>query len=162
MAPSSAELSVLAMSVVCRFSRLPASAARRFSPSPLQPFANRETHMTHLQDTVLHDPALQTALLLPPAPGEPRALIAILSTAKRHALVTCFNGSGLHKKTGAWHGLPNSKPVSGVTVADLARDGMLTVTTDHRLGSARLTERGNWFARTLLREVPVAVREERG
>jgi len=29
---------------------------------------------------------------------------------------------------------------------------MLTVTTDHRLGSAQLTERGNWFARTLLHD----------
>jgi hypothetical protein len=37
-----------------------------------------------------------------------------------------------------------------MTTADLARDGMLTVTTNHRTGSARLTERGNWFARTLL------------
>ena len=37
-----------------------------------------------------------------------------------------------------------------MTAADLARDGMLTVTTNHRIGSARLTERGNWFARTLL------------
>jgi hypothetical protein len=136
---------LLAISVVCRFSR-----------SPLQPFAKWETDMSNLQDTILHDAAAQTALLLPPAPGEPRALIAILSTAKRHALVACFNGSGLHKKNGAWHGLPNSKPVSGVTVADLARDGMLTLTMDHRLGSARLTERGNWFARTLLREATAA------
>ena len=37
-------------------------------------------------------------------------------------------------------------------VADLVRDGMLTSTTEHRLGSARLTERGNWFARTLLHD----------
>jgi hypothetical protein len=37
-----------------------------------------------------------------------------------------------------------------MTTADLARDGMLTVTTNHRFGSAQLTERGNWFARTLL------------
>jgi hypothetical protein len=41
---------------------------------------------------------------------------------------------------------------SGVTIADLARDGMLTVTKTHRLGSAQLTERGNWFARTLLHD----------
>ena len=27
---------------------------------------------------------------------------------------------------------------------------MLTLTTEHRVVSARLTERGNWFARTLL------------
>src|SRR5215471_13629377 len=64
--------------------------------------------------------------------------------------VACFNAGGLHKKDGAWHGLPGGKPVSSMTTADLARDGMLTVTTNHRFGSARLTERGNWFARTLL------------
>jgi hypothetical protein len=89
---------------------------------------------------------------LPLAPSEPRALIAILSAAKRSALVACFNANGLHKKDGAWHGVPDGKRVSGVTVADLARDGMLTLTTDHGLGSARLTERGSWFARTLLRD----------
>src|SRR5262245_10949554 len=96
--------------------------------------------MTTLQDTAV-GPASQ---------DEPRAPIAILSPAKRNALVACFNAGGLHKKDGAWHGLPGGKPVSGMTTADLARDGMLTVTTNHRFGSARLTERGNWFARTLL------------
>jgi hypothetical protein len=106
--------------------------------------------------TILQDADLEPEPALPLAPSEPRALVAILSTAKRNALVACFNGSGLHKKDGAWHGLPNGKPVSGVTVADLARDGMLSLTTDHRLGSARLTERGNWFARTLLRDAAAA------
>jgi hypothetical protein len=83
-------------------------------------------------------------------PGEPRALVAILSAAKRDALIACFNASGLTKKAGAWHGLPDDKPASGVTVADLTRDGMLTLTADRRGGSARMTDRGNWFARTLL------------
>jgi hypothetical protein len=119
-------------------------------------FAKWETGMTIVQGTILHDAAGETAPLLPRAPGEPRALVAILSTAKRNALVACFNGSGLRKKDGAWHGPPDGKPVSGVTVADLARDGMLTLTTDHRLGSARLTERGNWFARTLLQDATAA------
>ena len=102
--------------------------------------------------TILQDAEAETAPLLLLAPSEPRALIAILSTAKRNALIACINARGLHKKDGAWHGAADSKPVSGVTVADLARDGMLTVTTDHRLGSAQLTERGNWFARTLLHD----------
>jgi hypothetical protein len=124
---------------------------RHISRSPLQLFAQWETDMTIFQDT-----EVETAPLLPLAPGEPRALIAILSSAKRNALVACFNANGLQKKDGAWHGPPDGKPVSGVTVADLARDGMLTVTTDHRLGSARLTERGNWFARTLLRDAAAA------
>ena len=101
------------------------------------------------QDTMLRDPN-GTAPLRRRAPGEARAMVAILSTAKRNALLACLNGNGLHKKNGAWHGSPHEKPVSGVTVADLARDGMFALTTDHRLCSARLTERGTWFARTLL------------
>jgi hypothetical protein len=117
----------------------------------------REIDMTILQDASVRSasprsPDVVTASLQPLAPSEPRAQIAILSTAKRNALLTCFNASGLHKKDGAWHGTPGGKPVSGVTVADLTRDGMLTLTTDHGLASARLTERGSWFARTLLRE----------
>src|SRR5271169_2037220 len=86
------------------------------------------------------------------APGEQHAPIAFLSPTKRNALVICFNSGELHKKDGAWHEAPGSKPIFGVTTADLSRDGMLTVTTKHRNGSARLTERGNWFARTLLCE----------
>ena len=106
--------------------------------------------------TILQDTASEAAPLLPLGSDEQRALIAILSAAKRNALVACYSASGLHKRNGAWHGPPDGKPISGVTVADLARDGMLTLTTDHRLGSARLTERGNWFARTLLRDATAA------
>src|SRR5262245_46155320 len=110
--------------------------------------------MTTLQDNAA-EPASRSELISPSpvlllAPGEQRAPIAILSPAKRNALAACFNADGLHKKDGSWHGLPGGKPVSGMTTADLARDGMLTVTTNHRFGSARLTKRGNWFARTLL------------
>jgi hypothetical protein len=110
--------------------------------------------MITLQDNAV-EPASRSELISPSlvlllAPGEPHAPIAILSPAKRNALVACFNAGGLHKRDGAWHGPQGGKPVSGMTTADLARDGMLTVTTNHRIGSARLTERGNWFARTLL------------
>jgi hypothetical protein len=110
--------------------------------------------MTMLQDKNV-EPAPQSEMISPSylpllAPGERPAPIAFLSPSKRNALVTCFNSDGLHKKDGAWHGAPGGKPISGSTTADLARDGMLTVTTKHRNGSARLTERGNWFARTLL------------
>jgi hypothetical protein len=84
------------------------------------------------------------------APREGQAPIADLSPSKRHALVSCFNAGGLNKKDGAWHGSPGGKPISGITTADLARDGMLTLKVQQRTGSARLTERGNWFARTLL------------
>ena len=111
--------------------------------------------MTLLQNAAFQDTAAEPTPLSPLAPSEPRALIAILSAAKRNALVTCFNASGLHKKDGAWHGAPDGKPVSGVTVADLARDGMLTLTTDRRLGSAQLTERGTWFAQTLVEDTMV-------
>src|SRR5271166_3556149 len=73
------------------------------------------------------------------AAGERHAPIASLSPSKRYALVACFNAGELIKKDGAWHGAPDGKRVSGITTADLARDGMLTVTTKHRNGSARLT-----------------------
>lgn len=110
--------------------------------------------MTMLQDKNV-EPALQSEMISPSylpllAPGERPAPIAFLSPSKRNALVACFHSDGLRKKDGAWHGAPGGKPISGSTTADLARDGMLTVTTKHRNGSARLTERGNWFARTLL------------
>ena len=84
------------------------------------------------------------------ASREGQAPIAELSLSKRHALVSCFNAGGLNKKDGAWHGPQGGKPISGITTADLARDGTLTLTVQHRNGSARLTERGDWFARTLL------------
>ena len=51
------------------------------------------------------------------------------------------------------------KPISGSTIADLARDGMLALTTINRLASAQLTERGKWFAWTLLRDAVPADRE---
>jgi hypothetical protein len=130
-------------------------AGRAFGYSPPL-FAKWETDMAILDMTIHQDAAAETAPRLPLAPSEPRALISILSAAKRNALVACFSANGLHKKDGAWHGPADGKPVSGVTVADLARDGMLTLTTDHRLGSARLTERGNWFARTLLLDATAA------
>jgi hypothetical protein len=124
------------------------------SPAELFGHSPEGANMTTLQDNAV-EPASRSELISPApvlllAADEPRAPIAILSPAKRNALVACFNAGGLHKKDGAWHGPPGGKPVSGMTTADLARDGMLTVTTNHRIGSARLTERGNWFARTLL------------
>ena len=81
---------------------------------------------------------------------ERHSLLAILSPTKRNALIACFNAGALHKNAGAWHGTPGSKPAAGTTIADLSRDGMLTVTTNRRLGSAYLTERGNWFAQALI------------
>jgi hypothetical protein len=84
------------------------------------------------------------------ATNEPRAPIVILSLAKRTALIECFNNNGLHKLKGCWSGTLDGKHISGVTVADLSRDGMFSVTTNRQYGSAGLTERGQWFARTLI------------
>ena len=79
-----------------------------------------------------------------------RPPISLVSPAKRTALIESFNNNGLHKQKGCWRGSSDSRPISGGTVADLSRDGMLTVTTNRQRGSAQLTERGNWFARTLI------------
>jgi hypothetical protein len=75
------------------------------------------------------------------------AAILNLSTAKRIALTTCFVSKGLRKKDGAWRGEGESS-ISGVTVADLAREGSLMVNKVH--GLAELTERGLRQARVLL------------
>jgi hypothetical protein len=109
-------------------------------------------------------PALQhdqisPARLLRLAPNEAPAPIADLSLAKRNALAACINSGGLYKKAGAWHGPCGGRPLSGVTIADLARDGLLTVTTNSRFGAAELTVRGHWFARTLLHDGGMANRE---
>jgi hypothetical protein len=79
------------------------------------------------------------------------APISILSSARRTALIECLNNNGLHKQKGCWRGSSDGKRVSGSTVADLSRDGMLSVTTNRLSGSAQLTDRGNWFARTLIK-----------
>ena len=110
--------------------------------------------MTRLRDSAVEpasrSQAISSSSASVLAPGERHAPIGDLSPSKRNALVACFNAGGLNKKDGAWHGAPGVKAISGITIADLARDGMLAVTTKHRNGSAQLTGRGNWFARTLL------------
>jgi hypothetical protein len=84
------------------------------------------------------------------ARNEQCAPISLLSPAKRTALIQSFDNNGLYKHKGCWRGSSDSKPISGSTVADLRRDGMLTVTTNKQRGSAQLTEPGNWFAQTLI------------
>jgi hypothetical protein len=108
-----------------------------------------------LQDNAPNS-GFQTELISPVptfgvGPNERPAPIDDLSLAKRNALVACLNTGGLYRKAGAWHGSCGGKPLSGVTIADLARDGLLTVTKTDRVGSAQLTKRGTWFARTVLR-----------
>jgi hypothetical protein len=81
-------------------------------------------------------------------PHEPHAPIVALSAAKRKALLACLQAQGaLHKCYGAWTGTADTR-ISGNTVADLAREGLLTITMIDGHASARLTERGTWFART--------------
>ena len=84
-------------------------------------------------------------------PGERRAPIEKLSPTKQRALVVCLEADGmLHKCSGAWtpaHAESHER-ISGITVADLSRDGLLTITEIDKRKSAHLTPRGTWFART--------------
>jgi hypothetical protein len=96
------------------------------------------------------------APVLLPASDERRAPTAVLSSAKRAALIACLNGGSLHKRCGVWtapFANVGDKPISGVTVADLGRDGMLTLTMLRGSAYARLTARGNWFAQTVATEL---------
>ena len=82
--------------------------------------------------------------------NDPRAPVAFLSPSKRNAVIECFNNSSLHKRNVYWYGAQEGRRISGMTVADLGRDGIFSVVINRPHGSARLTERGQWFARTLI------------
>jgi hypothetical protein len=99
-----------------------------------------------------NEATITSTLTLPPLvmASKLRAPIAVLSPTKRTAVIECFNNYSLHKHNGYWCGALEGKHISGVTVADLARDGMLSLMTNLRHRSARLTERGQWFARALI------------
>jgi len=81
------------------------------------------------------------------------APIEELSPTKRKALIACFQGDGLlYKRSGTWTSSntgPHMDRFSGVTVADLSRDGLLEITIIHKYASARLTARGVWFAKAV-------------
>ena len=107
-----------------------------------------------LQRESKNEPPITSIVMLPSLVIEkPCAAVADLAsqTSRRDQ---CFNNRGLHKCNGYWCGPPEGKHISGVTVADLARDGVFTVIKtvikNLRHGSAQLTERGQWFARTLI------------
>jgi hypothetical protein len=89
--------------------------------------------------------------------GERPAPVAILSPAKRAALLAFLEGDGtLHKSRGVWTtqpATPSGARIYGMTIADLAREGMLTVNVTRKSASARLTSRGRWFAQTLAAEM---------
>ena len=103
--------------------------------------------ISHPRDEVDAPPASHSL-----SPNEPKAPIAILTRAKRAALIACLNGGGtLYKRRGVWVPSPagsSDQRISGITVADLGRDGMLTLSILGRRASAHLTPRGSWFART--------------
>jgi hypothetical protein len=83
-------------------------------------------------------------------PNKRRAPISHLSAVDQFAVIESFNNGALQKRDGCWYGSLDGKPISGNTVANLCRDGLLSVTKKKLTGSAQLTERGEWFARTLL------------
>jgi hypothetical protein len=86
------------------------------------------------------------------ASNEPRAPIAILTPAQRKALLVCLEAGTIHRQAGAWApaSCNGTEPrISGITVADLARDGLLIIDAVGKSRSARLTMRGSWFARTV-------------
>jgi hypothetical protein len=94
------------------------------------------------------------------APEEAHAPIANLSPTKRAALIACVKGDGtLHKRRGVWQSPcagDCDRPIFGVTVADLSREGMMTVTVLGKNAVAHLTVRGNWYARTAATEMAAA------
>ena len=87
-----------------------------------------------------------------------RAPIEELSLIKRKALVACLQGNGiLYKRSGTWTSSStgsHADRISGITVADLSRDGLLAITTLHKHASTRLTPRGVWFAQTIINVLP--------
>jgi hypothetical protein len=115
--------------------------------------------MTLLQDFTGSLALSEPSCAAPPsllAPDERRAPTDALSLAKRAALIACWNGGSLHSRGGVWSApSPDvcDKPICGVTVADLGRDGMLTLGMLDGKKMARLTERGSWFARTAATEL---------
>jgi hypothetical protein len=112
--------------------------------------------LEHIGEVACLSEPRSTATLLLSASAEGRAPTAILSPAKRAALIACLNSGSLHKRCGVWTApcaSTGEKPISGATVADLGRDGMLTLTVLRGSASARLTARGDWFARTVATEL---------
>jgi hypothetical protein len=99
------------------------------------------------EDKTMHGATV--ALLMP---NEPPAPASALSPAKRAALIACLTGGSLCKQRGFWvspHPINLRSPIAGVTVADLARDGMLNIVWIGKRAVARLTVRGSWYARTI-------------
>ena len=142
---------LLAPNALHDFPKLTAKAFRHlrqryFSPADLAAEMSPTRRGLDITDIVPASPRGQS----PSAPSQPRrALISVLSPAKRAALIECFSNGCLDKQEGRWRGSQHCEPIAGVTVADLNRDGMLVVIRNGQNASAQLTERGRWFAQTL-------------
>jgi hypothetical protein len=82
---------------------------------------------------------------------EKRAPIAILTTAQSTALLACLKAGTLFRSCGIWTARPDQgdHPMSGITIADLAREGFMIINIAGKSKSARLTAKGSWFARTI-------------
>jgi hypothetical protein len=116
--------------------------------------------MTLLPDDIGMSATLGEPSIAAPPPrlvsDEVGAPIASLSLAKRAALIACLNGGSLQRARGVWNA-PRAaacdKPICGVTVADLRRDGLLALELCNANATARLTQRGSWFAKTAATEM---------
>jgi hypothetical protein len=88
---------------------------------------------------MVYQKALGTAAHRKSVVGQSDRIYANLSAAKQNALLTCLDNNGLQKQAGRWGGLSGAA-ISGTTVADLGRDGLLTINS--KRNSAWLTDRG--------------------
>jgi hypothetical protein len=86
-----------------------------------------------------------------------RATMWMLSPAKRAALIACAGADcTLYKRYGAWSPCATGDcqtRICGNTVADLARDGLLSISTVAKHVTARLTPAGEDIARAALSEI---------
>jgi len=72
---------------------------------------------------------------------------SILSPTEQTALAECGKTGGLYKQDGVWRGSSVGPAINGNTIANLARDGLLTIEKNGLVGSATLTDKGEWFSR---------------
>lgn len=109
-------------------------------------------HENNTSKRPLDDQAMCGATVHYLTAGEPQAPASALSPAKRTALIACLTGGSLCKQRGFWmspDGINLGHRIAGVTVADLARDGMLNIVWVGKRAIGRLSARGSWYARTI-------------
>ena len=91
----------------------------------------------------------------PLRPVDGRRGSAELTASKKRALLACLAGDGaLYQYRGTWRGSAGAHDfISGITVADLVRDGLLVLATDAVAAPAQLTLLGKWYAHSSAREL---------